>query len=181
MNALRVALGILAVVILAGPELQRYSAERELNRLDGVLQLEASSNSAADQRPIVLARLARDLQRVRSYPGDYRPFMLAASAQFVAGDYSAAANLFAIASLNGERPELDMNQGLALSAEGDAARAEDDFVRAVWLSPSLLERAGSLRQPVQLRIHALVMKMRSGALRSADLPPSPESSMTQQR
>jgi tetratricopeptide (TPR) repeat protein len=173
MSMFRVMLGGLLAIILAGPEFHRYRAEHKLNQLDGILQLVASSAQPPAPRSAYLESLTVDLRNLRTFPGDWRPLQLAASARFVAGDYQAAADLFALASEIGERPELDMNHGLSLQELGDLAGAENDFLRAIWISPALLPRAGPLRANIIARLDAYKVRMKNGTLTPADLPGPP--------
>lgn len=123
---MRIALAMLALLLLL-PEIPRYAGERALLR----------------------ARGSRNADAVRTYPGDTRPLVAAATASYAARDYARAAELFERANAMGERPEIDVNLALAYAHLGQRDRASALLARGVALAPALqkeLEAKGIIRK-----------------------------------
>jgi tetratricopeptide (TPR) repeat protein len=163
---------LLAVVAIAlaliAPEFARYRGERHLYQLNGAMQLYSAAPGA--QRKALLLRLSNDAARLRTYPGDWRPLTLAGSASMQANNYAQAASHFQSALSHGERPELDLNLGLALRAAGDHDAARPYFVRGVWLSPASARHLPPIvAQNTELEVARLTKQLRAGKLRPEDL------------
>jgi tetratricopeptide (TPR) repeat protein len=139
MRELRRLVIVAILIALVLPEWIRYAGERRLARLTAAAQLFATRPELAPRRRQLLLRLSGDAERLRTFPGDWRPLNLAGSASFLAGDHDRAATLFLRALENGERPEILLNYGLARQAAGDTPTAEAAFARAVRVSPILAE------------------------------------------
>jgi tetratricopeptide (TPR) repeat protein len=137
----RVVLAVV-IIILVLPEIPRYAGERRLRMIEATMA--AIVTRARDPQPY-LRRLSEDAEATRTYPGDWRPLVAAGRASYLAGDYAQSAVLFERASALGERPEIDVNLGLALLRRGETRRAEELFARAVALSPKLAEEIDRLR------------------------------------
>ena len=148
---MRVAIA-LVLIALALPELPRYRGERRLGGLTGFMNLIQNRSDLAQHRRAALLRVSVEAERTRTFPGDWRPLMLAGNASLLAGDDKRAAELFTRALENGERPEILASLGFALSAGGDQDRARALFGRAVQISPGLApmisQRTGIDVQPV---------------------------------
>jgi hypothetical protein len=138
-RALRIAAAVALCAVLLLPELLRYRAERELRRLTTIVLLALSGRVQGPQVGALLADTSRKLEGLGSaMPGDVRPAMYAASTALVTGDRARAVELYVNALGHGERGELDVNLGRAFEAMEDS-RAEAMFVRAVWVSPGLID------------------------------------------
>jgi tetratricopeptide (TPR) repeat protein len=140
----RAALIVAAVltVLFVMPEVPRYSGERRQRMVDATLA--AIAQRAKDPGPL-LRRLAVDAEATRTFPGDWRPLVAAGRASYAAGDYAQAIAFFDRANAFGERPEIDVNLGMAWMKLGDRKRARTLFDRAVALSPALAVEIGILR------------------------------------
>ncbi len=137
----RVALAIVAIVLVL-PEVPRYAGERRQRLVE--LTLTAVATRAKDPVPL-LRRLSDDALATRTYPGDWRPIVAAGRASYLAGDYAQAVGLFEQANALGERPEIDVNLGVALLQLGEQDRAQTSFERALRLSPALAPEIAKLR------------------------------------
>jgi tetratricopeptide (TPR) repeat protein len=137
----RVVFAIIAIV-LALPEIPRYAGERRQRLVEATLT--AVATRAKDPAPL-LRRLSGDALATRTYPGDWRPIVAAGRASYLAGDYAQAVALFEQANAMGERPEIDVNLGIALLQLGEQERAEIAFERALRLSPALAPEITKLR------------------------------------
>lgn len=129
MKAARWIFALLAIACVV-PELSRYTAERQLYILQGVLPI-------AQHDPTVLRRISNDAEHLRTYPGDWRPLNVAGTASLVAGDSDRAIALFSRALQLGERPEILANLGFAYQSRGDKVRASAAFARAVQIAPNI--------------------------------------------
>ena len=133
---MRIAVALI-LIALALPELPRYRGERRLGGLTGFMNLIQSRDDLAQHRRAALLRVSVEAERTHTFPGDWRPLMLAGNASLLAGDHTRAAELFTRALEQGERPEVLASLGLALLAAGDQQRAKTLFARAVRISPGL--------------------------------------------
>lgn len=137
------ALLAIAIVALTLPELARYAGERRLRLVEATLT--AIATHAKDPVPL-FRRLSGDAEATRTYPGDWRPLVAAGRASFLAGDFAQSVVLFERANSLGERPEIDVNLGVALLQLGEHDRAEKLFARAAALSPKLAPEIVELRK-----------------------------------
>lgn len=137
----RVVLAAIAIILVL-PEIPRYAGERRLRLVEATLT--AIATHAKDPAPL-LRRLSDDAAATRTYPGDWRPIVAAGRASYLAGDYAQAIVLFESANAMGERPEVDVNLGMAHLQLGEADRAEASFGRALALSPALEPEIAKLR------------------------------------
>ncbi len=139
MKAARIALALTLLVVALAAEFGRYRAERELRRLTSVAMLAASGRLPMPRAGALLSDASRKLEALaHSMPGDPRPTMYAASAALVLRDRQRAVSLYIDALECGERGETVVNLGRALASMEDS-RAEPMFVRAVWVSPGLID------------------------------------------
>jgi hypothetical protein len=153
---------------LVGPELSRYRGERRLYQVNAAMQRYAGAQGS--QGKGLLLRLSNDAARLRTYPGDWRPMTLAGTASMQAENPAQAAAQFQSAMALGERPELDLNLGLALRAAGDHDSARPYFVRGVWLSPWSAKHLPSIvAQNAEREVARLTKLLRAGKLRPEDL------------
>jgi cytochrome c-type biogenesis protein CcmH/NrfG len=136
-------IGVLLLVVLATalvPELRRYRAERRLRAVTGAFQAVLAAPAAVREPGRVLAALdAAATDVAADLPGDSRPRILAGSTRLVAGDFGGALAHYAAALALGERAEIVLNVGRTWRGRGEGARAQTAFVRAVWVSPPLLD------------------------------------------
>ena len=168
MKIVRLVALVVIAAALVGPEFARYRGERRLYQLNGATQLYAGA--PASQRKALLSRLSNDAARLRTYPGDWRPLTLAGSASMQVENPAQAATHFQSALALGERPELDLNLGLALRAAGDHDAARPYFVRGVWLSPwSAKHLPPIVAQNAEREVGRLTKLLRAGKLRPVDL------------
>jgi tetratricopeptide (TPR) repeat protein len=160
---------VIACAFIA-PEIRRYAGERRLYRLTGAMQIFSTSPALLEQRNALLLRLSDDAARVATYPADWRPKTLAGAACMQAGAYRLAATLFESALLTGERPELDINLGLALLSAGDRSAALRSLVRGVWISPAVAASLPpAVANDVSHEVDRLTALLRAGQLRPDDL------------
>jgi hypothetical protein len=168
----RAARALCAFAVLAAlltPEWTRYRAERELRRQTAIVRAAVSGQVApAAARPLLLRASALLAATSRAMPGDARPRMVAGSAALAGSNAAGAIPLYVDALRCGERGEVDLNLGRAFAAAGDA-RAEAMFVRAVWISPKLLD---SVPLPHRARVRDEVAR-RSAPEGVTEPPPLP--------
>ncbi|MCM2314994.1 MAG: hypothetical protein NDJ92_07575 [Thermoanaerobaculia bacterium] len=169
MRAARVVIAVSLLLALLAPELSRYRAERELRRLTSVAMAAATGGSGTASAGALLRETSVRLAGLsRAMPGDVRPRMYAASASLVARDTDRAIALYLEALRCGERGEVDVNLGRAFAAAGDG-RAGAMFLRAVWISPKLIDSVpASYRDRVREEI-----ARRTRAEAVSDPPPLP--------
>ena len=134
---MRVAVAIV-LIALALPELPRYRGERRLGGLTGFMNLIQNRSDLAVHRRAALLRVSVEAERTRTFPGDWRPLMLAGNASLLAGDHARAVELFTHALKNGERPDVLANLGLAHALAGDQQQAKTLFARVARISPGLI-------------------------------------------
>lgn len=164
------ALGLLAVVV--SQEMSRYRAERELRRLTTAAMVAMSGRVAGPTAGALLRGASERLEELgRAMPGDPRPRMYAASAAMLAGAPQRAIELYYSALACGERGETDVNLGLAFVRMEDS-RAEAMFVRAVWLSPALID---SVPETYRERVRHIIARRSApgGAVEPPALPALP--------
>ena len=139
MKIARIVLALILLVVALAPEVTRYRAERELRRLTSVAMLAASGRLPMPTAGALLSDVSRKLEQLaQSMPGDSRPRIYAGSAALVLQDRERAVALYLDALECGERGETVVNLGRALASMEDS-RAEPLFVRAVWVSPGLID------------------------------------------
>lgn len=159
----------LAAVVLLVPEFARYRGERHLARVQAAAQTIGSNPQLA----LGLPRLAAEAATIRTWPGDWRPSVTAGAAWFSARNADRAVEAFRSALEGGERPEVDINLGLALAMRGDQQGASAAIVRGAWVSPALLpsiqERTGADLRPT---LAELERRLYAGTLSEA-LPRAP--------
>ncbi|MBI2212522.1 MAG: hypothetical protein HYU52_02660 [Acidobacteria bacterium] len=156
MKAVRIVLAVALLIGVALPELSRYRAERGLRRLITAAMVAASGRVPPQTAGALFREVSQRLEELGgAMPGDARPRMFAASAAMLAGNHDRAIELYMAALGHGERGEIDVNLGLAFARLEDS-RAEAMFVRAVWLSPALIDSVpetyrGRVRQIIARR------------------------------
>ena len=169
---MKIARVVVAVALLAGialPELSTYRAERELRRMITAARVAMSGRVAGPTAGALLRGASERLEQLAgSMPGDPRPRMYAASAAMLAGSHQRAVDLYLSALACGERGETDVNLGLAFSRLEDS-RAEAMFVRAVWLSPALID---SVPETYRERVRHIIAR-RSGPGGAVEPPALP--------
>ena len=147
---LRVLLG-LGPLLLLWPELARYGAERRLRAAtDGFRLLLEKPRGLSDPGGELASVASRALEATGALAGDPRPWVLAGSASLLARQPDRALELYRAALATGERAEIDLNLGRAYAALGRRESAGAAVLRAVWVSPALLdslpvEASGTLR------------------------------------
>jgi len=167
--------GVGAVLALAWalrPEIGRYQSERILRATQATLRFIAAHPTDVADPMEALARVETFTGLAASrLPQDPRPWILKGGAQLVRGRPDEAVASYRRANALGERAETDLNLGRAFEAQGDEARSHAAFLRAVWISPSLLsallpDTAARLFPELQ----RLERDLRAGRLRA---PPPP--------
>ncbi len=173
---MRLARGAAALFVLAWalrPEFARYRSERILHGTQATLRFIAAHPTEVHEPLAALAQVegfAR--QAAPGLPGDPRPWVLAGGAELVRGQPDRAVESYLLGNALGERAEIDLNLGRAYEALGDGARSHAAFLRAAWISPTLLsallpDTAASLFTDLQ----RLEGELRAGRLRSPPPPP----------
>lgn len=173
------AVAVLAVALLARPDLPAYAAERRLAGVQVALQ-RVSGMPGGMQRSVALRRIAAEAAALDTYPGDERPANAAGMAAMLVGDPRRAADHFAGALADAERPELVANLGLARAASGDRDGAAAAMLRAAWVSPQMLPALESRSGlPLASTLRDLEQRLVAGELTAADLPPPPLAARTE--
>ena len=177
MKALRILRGLAlagALAALLAPEFKRYRAER-LVRLgtEALRQLVAHPNEVADPRG-ALSRIEQiALSAAPALPGDSRPWILAGSTRLVGGEPDHAIAFYRHALGLGERAEIDINLGRAHEAQGDVPKSRAAYLRAVWISPPLLNALlPDVAREIQPELERRETLLKEGKLSSP--PPLPE-------
>jgi O-antigen ligase len=171
------ALGIAAVVLLAGavwPEFSRYASERRLFGATAGLRFVLAQPSQVPDRDGALSQIASlASDSAPALPGDPRPWLVAGGAYLVKGEPDRALDLYKKALSCGERAEIDLNMARALDGLGRSEPAHAAYLRTGWISPALVsamppEIAGRLKEELKKLRRAL----RMGELSAP--PPLPE-------
>lgn len=166
---------ILAVglILLALPEVRRYSAERKLSSANAAFELLLEHPNEVQNAREVLPRVAlQAAAAARDLPGDSRGLVLAGSCQLVAGNPDRALELYRQALATGERAEIHLNLGRAEALLGRPEAAQIAFVRSAWISPALLRAVPpGFVAPVSAEIERLQSELSAGRLRAP--PPIP--------
>lgn len=172
MKWLRLGLVVVALLVLGLPELRRYAAERSLYRAVGLAQL--LSAGTVPSRGFAAARADSLAQEAaRGLPGDPRPFLARGEAQLGASHAPEAREAFLQTLALSERADALLGVGLAESLAGrkDAARAA--FLRAAWVSPSVLPR---IPEPDRTFVRSEVVRLErlfvAGRLSEIPAPPN---------
>jgi hypothetical protein len=132
------------------------------------------------QRSVALRRIAAEASALDTLPGDERPANAAGMAAMLVGDPRRAADHFAGALADAERPELVANLGLARAASGDREGAAAAMLRAAWVSPQMLPALESRSGlPLARTLRDLERRLVAGELTAADLPPPPVAGRTE--
>jgi Flp pilus assembly protein TadD len=172
MKALRLGVLVVSLLVIGVPELLRYNSERTLYRAVGLAQLLASggavpSRGLAVERADSLARTA-----ARGLPGDPRPLMARGAAHLAAGHAPEARAAFVEALRYGERANALVGLGLSEALADRAGPAREAFLRAAWISPSLIPRIPeSDRTFVRNEVLRLERRLRAG--QPVPIPRSP--------
>lgn len=172
MKALRLGVFVLALLVLGVPELLRYRSERVLYRAVGLAQVLAS-RGAVPSRGLVVDRadaLARSA--ARGLPGDPRPPMARGTAHLAAGHAPEAHAAFVEALAAGERADALLGLGLSEALSGEVLPAREAFLRAAWISPSLIPRIPD-RDRTFVRNEVLKRERLLRAGQPVPVPPSP--------
>jgi hypothetical protein len=156
------------------PEFARYAAERRLAAVTGTLeQIVAGGRVVPEAAPMLehLAAMASATAEVN--PSDTRGLIAGGTALLVAGQGAGARGHYRAAFVRGERAETDLNLARAYALEGRRVEAEAALLRAVWVSPMLIETLPSAERPrLQALLAELTARLRKGEL--AAPPPLPE-------
>jgi hypothetical protein len=172
----RRGIGIAAVLLLAAaiwPELARYRAERSLRRAStSLMRVLTTPLSPADASQGLEDSAQAAIAAMTGLPDDPRPCIVAGSARLVAGRLDEALATYLEGLRRGERAEIDLNIGRTRSAAGNADAARIGYVRAVWISPPMMNAlAGEMRAEVDAEIARLEAQLRAGTLEAP--PPRP--------
>ncbi|HKA37961.1 MAG TPA: hypothetical protein VKH43_14140 [Thermoanaerobaculia bacterium] len=176
MTALRFVRGLALAAVLAlaaAPEFPRYKSER-LQRVgtEALRALVRRPGEVADPKG-ALSRIEQlALAAAPALPGDSRPWILAGSTRLVAGEPDRALVHYRRALALGERAEIDINMGRALEGLGDTEASRRAFLRAVWISPPLLNSLlPDVASEIRPEIHRLEELLRAGKLGGPPAPP----------
>jgi tetratricopeptide (TPR) repeat protein len=167
---LAAAAALLAMLV---PEWQAYRAEHALARVEARVDevLTGRSGGTAAIAAIDAAIADADLARA-VLPDDPRSALAAALPRIMRGRAGEARAILEAAIAAGERPELTLNLGRALAAEGDDDAAQAAFLRAAWASPTItatLPRA--TREAIGVAVAEREAALRAGKLSA--IPPLP--------
>jgi tetratricopeptide (TPR) repeat protein len=163
----------LLLVLVAGPELRRYRAERELRQSTQVVKGLLAEPGAAVPPALLDATAARAAGAAGDLPGDARPLITAGAADLLARRPERALERYRAAHALGERAEIDLNAGRAYALLDRRAEAFAAFVRAAWISPALIPAMPAAAQPlVTAEVARHEAALRAGTL--AAPPPLPE-------
>ena len=169
MKVARFAVALAIIVACLVPELGRYRAERELRRQTSIAIAAMTGRVPPPTARLLLARTRTELASLATkMPGDPRPRMIAGSVALEIESKDLAIAHYLDAMRCGERGEIDLNLGRAFAATGDE-RAVSMFVRAVWISPRLIE---SVPEPYRSRVRSEV-ESRARSQTVTDPPPLP--------
>jgi hypothetical protein len=136
------------LVLALVPEVARFRAERQLRAVTSAFQLVLGDAARVRDPGRVLAALdATAMHAASGLPGDSRARILAGSTRLVGGDFAGALARYREALALGERAEIALNIGRALHGHGDNTAAEQAFVRALWVSPALLDAVPDEAEP----------------------------------
>ncbi len=172
MKELRAAAIAFVLAAMLWPEIARYDAERRLAAASAAFELVLDragvENAAAVLDGITTAAAAT----ARHLPGDSRGWVLGGSSQLVAGNAERALGFYRDALAAGERAEIHLNLGRAEALLGREDAAEAAFVRAVWISPALLQAVPQgFAARVQGELGRLEAELAAGRLSAPPPPP----------
>ena len=150
--AVAIALG-LALVLALLPEFNRYEGEHHLYRASSLFQSLLQRHAAENQGAVFELAVASANAATDSLPGDSRPLILAGSLRLFAHQPTEALAAYRKAFNRGERPEIDLNLGLAFEMDGNHPAASAAILRAAWISPPIiLALPENLKAPLQAAI-----------------------------
>ena len=176
MTAPRLLRGLVLAALLAlaaAPEFPRYKAER-------LLRLGTEALRTLVRRPDEVADPKGALSRIEqlavaaapALPGDSRAWTLAGSTRLVAAEPDQAIERYRRALASGERAEIDINIGRAYEGLGNTEAARRAFLRAVWISPPLLNSLlPDVASEIRPEIHRREELLRAGKLAGPPAPP----------
>lgn len=143
----------LALFIALIPEFNRYGGERHLYRATSLFQSLLRTHAAENQGAVFELAVASANAATDSLPGDSRPLILAGSLRLFAHRPTEALAIYRKAFDLGERPEIDLNLGLAFEMNGNHPSASAAILRAAWISPAvILALPENLKAPLQAAI-----------------------------
>lgn len=171
--AIAPVLTALALAAMLRPEVQRYSAERDLGAANAAFEYLLERPGDLQNASDVLGRVSeRAAAAARWLPGDSRALVLAGSCQLVGGSADRARDFYRRALETGERAEIHLNLGRAEALLRRPEVAQAAFVRSVWISPALLRAVPpGFVDPVSAEIGRLEAELRAGRLTAP--PPIP--------
>jgi tetratricopeptide (TPR) repeat protein len=176
LTALRVLRGLALAGVLAlaaAPEFRRYKAERLLRLgTEALRTLVRSPGEVADPKG-ALSRIEQlALAAAPALPGDSRPWLLAGSTRLVGGEPDQALAHYRRGLALGERAEIDINMGRAYEGLGDTEASRRAFLRAVWISPPLLNSLlPDVAREIRPEIDRYEQLLRAGKLSGPPPPP----------
>lgn len=176
MTALRLLRGLVLAAILAAavaPEFPRYKAERFLRLgTEALRTLVRRPGEVADPKG-ALSRIEQlALAAAPALPGDSGPWLLAGSTRLVAGEPDQALAHYRQGLALGERAEIDINMGRAYEGLGNTEASRRAFLRAVWISPPLLNSLlPDVAREIRPEIDRYEELLRAGKLSSPPPPP----------
>jgi tetratricopeptide (TPR) repeat protein len=173
---MRIARGLLlsgALLLLVLPEFSRYSAEHALRGGSGALRVVVAKPEQVADPAAALNRIAEVAETAASgLPGDPRPRILSGSARLVSGDPARALEEYRAAYRMGERAETDLNVARAYEALGKVEDARAAYLRAAWISPTLLSLLlPDVAAPIAAEVARLEGELKAGRLKAP--PPLP--------
>lgn len=168
----RVALALLIVAAVV-PEFFRYAAEHRLYHASAAVRsVFASPRGLPDPANRMAWAVSIASGVAADLPRDWRALNLAGSAWLLARQPDRALDRYRDALKLGERPEIDINLGLAYRSLGRHDRAAAAFRRAVWISPALLSRVPDpSRDTLRAELAALEAELVAGRPTPPPAPP----------
>lgn len=173
MNTVVKLVGTAALLVLLGPEWQAWRAEHALARVERSVDDVLVGRVGGTAAVATIDAAITDADRARAaLPDDPRTALAAALPRIMLARAGEARAILEAAIAAGERPELTLNLGRALAAEGDDGAAQAAFLRAAWASPTItatLPRA--TREAIATAIAEREAGLRAGRLSA--VPPLP--------
>jgi tetratricopeptide (TPR) repeat protein len=152
---------VVALCLAAGAAFvtwQRFDADVAVGQAKLLVRtLRADSTSARVRTQIARAALTRLQKRVRWLPGSWRARLVVGNLAAQAGDFELALESFGAALALAERPEVELDTGLALTLTGEREAGMTHLIRAVKLNPAIFREISdpTLARALRRRLDAI--------------------------